>query len=92
MFKIHYQGTIRMEKNTPHCKLIKVKELIFEGKVRLTATASAGGHELGLNDADVISIVSQLTSKDFYKSMTTYADNRIWQDVAYSGERDRRFW
>jgi len=22
-----------------------------------------------------------LTPKDFYKSMTTYADHRIWQDV-----------
>jgi len=26
-------------------------------------------------------VVAALTPKDFYKSMTTHADHRIWQDV-----------
>jgi motility quorum-sensing regulator/GCU-specific mRNA interferase toxin len=26
-------------------------------------------------------VVTALTPKDFYKSMTTHADHRIWQDV-----------
>jgi motility quorum-sensing regulator/GCU-specific mRNA interferase toxin len=26
-------------------------------------------------------VILALTPKDFYKSMTTYADHRIWQDV-----------
>ena len=29
----------------------------------------------------MIAVVLELTSADFYKSMTTHADNRIWQDV-----------
>jgi len=29
-------------------------------------------------------LVLQLTSADFYKSMTTHADHRIWQDVYHA--------
>jgi motility quorum-sensing regulator/GCU-specific mRNA interferase toxin len=29
----------------------------------------------------MIAVVASLTMKDFYKSMTTYADHTIWQDV-----------
>src|SRR5690606_13347773 len=29
----------------------------------------------------MVSIVEALTPQDFYKSMTTYSDHRIWQDV-----------
>lgn len=33
-------------------------------------------------DADgIIGVVLALETKDFYKSMTTYGDHRIWQDV-----------
>ncbi len=31
-----------------------------------------------------MSVVATLTSADFYKSMTTYADHRIWQDVYHT--------
>jgi motility quorum-sensing regulator / GCU-specific mRNA interferase toxin len=29
----------------------------------------------------MLDIVIALTSRDFYKSMTTYADHTLWQDV-----------
>jgi motility quorum-sensing regulator/GCU-specific mRNA interferase toxin len=29
----------------------------------------------------MVAVVASLTMKDFYKSMTTYADHTIWQDV-----------
>ncbi|WP_412548120.1 type II toxin-antitoxin system MqsR family toxin [Pseudomonas sp. PDM22] len=29
----------------------------------------------------VLAVITGLTSADFYKSMTTYADHSIWQDV-----------
>ena len=70
-----------MEKHLPHSKLTKVKELIADGKVRLTTSASRGGRELGLDDAEIIGVVDNLTTKDFFKSMTTNADHKIWQDV-----------
>lgn len=70
-----------MEKRTPHCKLPVVKALIGAGKVRATYSALAGGAALGLDFAGMLDIVMALTPKDFYKSMTTHADHKIWQDV-----------
>ncbi|MDR8093106.1 type II toxin-antitoxin system MqsR family toxin [Burkholderia gladioli] len=70
-----------MEKHTPHCKLSIVKKLIEAGKIDLTTTALAGGAALGLNRAGIIAVVLALDTSDFYKSMTTYADHKIWQDV-----------
>ncbi len=70
-----------MEKRTPHCKLSVVHDLIAQGKVRTTVSALVGAAALGLGFDDILSVVAALTSKDFYKSMTTHADHRIWQDV-----------
>ncbi|KVD24934.1 type II toxin-antitoxin system MqsR family toxin [Burkholderia ubonensis] len=70
-----------MEKNTPHCKLSRVKALVETGKVRLTASAVIGAQQLGFTEMDAIGVVMSLTTVDFHKSMTTYADHTIWQDV-----------
>lgn len=70
-----------MEKHIPHCKLSVVKTLIEAGKVRATFTALTGGAALGLDFEGMVSIVEALTPQDFYKSMTTHSDHRIWQDV-----------
>lgn len=70
-----------MEKSTAHCKLPKVKALIEAGKVRSTGAALAGGAALGLDFEGIIGVVMALAPSDFYKSMTTHADHRIWQDV-----------
>lgn len=70
-----------MEKRTPHCSLPKVKSLVRAGKVRTTQAARIGANELGLEFADMLAVVLALTQKDFYKSMTTHADHKIWQDV-----------
>jgi motility quorum-sensing regulator / GCU-specific mRNA interferase toxin len=70
-----------MEKKTPHCKLTKVKSLLAQGQVRTTQSARQGAIALGFDFDDMIGVVSQLTSRDFYKSMTTHADHTIWQDV-----------
>lgn len=70
-----------MEKHTPHHKLTAVQALATAGKVRTTHAARTGASELGLTFADILDIVIALTSRDFYKSMTTYADHTLWQDV-----------
>jgi motility quorum-sensing regulator/GCU-specific mRNA interferase toxin len=70
-----------MEKRTPHRPLSVVKTLIQEGKVRSTYTALAGGAALGFDFDGIVAVVMALVPKDFYKSMTTNADHRIWQDV-----------
>ncbi len=74
-----------MEKGTPHCKLSVVKALIEAGQVSATASAFNGARELGINDlAGMCAVILSLTSSDFYKSMTTHADHRIWQDVYHA--------
>ena len=71
-----------MEKGSPHCKLSVVKALIEADGVKATASAFNGARDLGINDlAGMCAVVMSLTSTDFFKSMTTHADHRIWQDV-----------
>jgi motility quorum-sensing regulator / GCU-specific mRNA interferase toxin len=75
-----------MEKTTPHVKLSVVKALIAAEKVRATASAFAAARELEIYDLQGMCVViNLLTASDFYKSMTTHADYRIWQDV-YHGK------
>ena len=70
-----------MEKRTPHCKLAVVKTMVAAGKVRATVSALAGGAALGFGFEEILGVVSALTPRDFYKSMTAHADHRVWQDV-----------
>ena len=70
-----------MEKRTPHYKLAVVRDLVAAGRVRTTVSALAGGAALGFSFEEIIGVVATLTSRDFYKSMTTHADRRVWQDV-----------
>lgn len=74
-----------MEKRTPHCKLALVKALIEAGSVRATASAYNSARELGINDLHgMCTVILALTPADFYKSMTTHADHRVWQDVYHT--------
>ena len=70
-----------MEKITPHCKLPVVKALIEAGKVRSTVSALTGGAALGFDFEGIVGVVMALRPSDFYKSMTTHGDHRVWQDV-----------
>ena len=70
-----------MEKRVPHCKLALVRTMVAAGKVRATVSALAGGAALGFAFEEIVGVVAALTPKDFYKSMTTHADHRVWQDV-----------
>ncbi len=74
-----------MEKRTPHCKLSVVQSLVEAGQVRATGSAFIGARELGITDLDgMCAVIMALTAADFYKSMTTHADHRIWQDVYHA--------
>jgi motility quorum-sensing regulator/GCU-specific mRNA interferase toxin len=70
-----------MEKRTPHCQLSTVRKLIENGKVRSTFTALTGGASMGFDFGGMVAVVLALTPEDFYKSMTTYVDDQVWQDV-----------
>lgn len=70
-----------MEKRTPQCDLAVVRGLVKAGKVRTTHSARIGAVKLGFDFKGMLDVVLSLTSADFYKSMTSHADHRIWQDV-----------
>lgn len=70
-----------MEKKTPHCKLSVVKALVQVGKVQTTSSARQGAVALGLDFDGMLDVLLALRRTDFYKSMTTHADHRVWQDV-----------
>ena len=70
-----------MEKHTPHCKLSVIKTLVENGKVSSTVNALKGAAALGFDFADMLNVINALTPANFYKSMTTHADHRVWQDV-----------
>jgi motility quorum-sensing regulator/GCU-specific mRNA interferase toxin len=55
--------------------------MVAAGKVRTTVSALAGGAALGFSFEEIVDVVAPLAPRDFYKSMTTHADHRIWHDV-----------
>ncbi|MEW9658960.1 type II toxin-antitoxin system MqsR family toxin [Escherichia coli] len=51
------------------------------GSVRTTRSALLNADELGLDFDGMCNVIIGLSESDFYKSMTTYSDHTIWQDV-----------
>lgn len=71
-----------MEKNTPLYDLAVIKADVrrLRGKA-FTSSAKNGGRVLGLNLVEMQEVIFELQGKMLYKSMTTYDDHRVWQDV-----------
>lgn len=76
-----------MEKRTAHYRLTTVKRLIKEGRVEFTMTAVAGGAAMGFDIDEILDVVSNLTNKNLYKSMTSHADHTVWHDVYHADTR-----
>ena len=75
-----------MEKHTPHYPLAEILMQMAEVQaMNLTVSARHGIRAAGLGMADALRVIQSLKRRDFYKSMTTHADHRVWQDV-YHGE------
>jgi len=70
-----------MEKRKPHCPLSIVHALVEQGHVRATMTALGGAAAMDMTFDDMLDVIRALTIGDFFKSMTTHADHRIWKDV-----------
>ena len=66
-----------MEKFTPTYNLEEFKSSNF----KITQTAANNATELGFDENSVRKFIFQLERKHFYKSMTSYANHKIWQDV-----------
>ncbi|GHT86055.1 hypothetical protein AGMMS49543_18530 [Betaproteobacteria bacterium] len=74
-----------MEKKKPHYSLRDIKAVVAaRGLACFTLTARAGFRRMGLQVADALATIATLDTRNFYKSMTTHADHRAWQDVYYA--------
>lgn len=73
-----------MEKLKPHYALAAIKELCKAGQISSTKTALTNAAAMGFSFEEMIEVVMELNSADFYKSMTTHADHTIWQDVYHA--------
>jgi len=73
-----------LEKRVAHYSLETIKELIAKNKYMVTLSARQSYTALGLNDDEVLTVINKLTPKHLYKSMTSYANHTIWDDVYHS--------
>jgi motility quorum-sensing regulator / GCU-specific mRNA interferase toxin len=70
------------DKRTPTYDLSAIKESIKSFNARnITGVALRGAAELGMTRDDILSIIQTIQPSQFYKSMTSYADQAVWQDV-----------
>ena len=69
-----------MEKRKPHHDLEAIKAALAT-TLRVTRTARKDANALGFEDVDVAAAVTAIERRHFVKSMTAYADHKVWQDV-----------
>ena len=71
-----------MEKRIRTYDLDTIK-IVFDdpGSLLLTNSALHGARAIGFTRLDIIETIQQIQRNDFVKSMTTYANHKIWQDV-----------
>lgn len=71
-----------MEKRTPHYDLTRIQaDVVKLGAAAFTRTALDGGRDMGLTSGEMLGVIAGLSRRNFSKSMTTYGDHRVWQDV-----------
>lgn len=71
-----------MEKSKAHYSLARMKTLLKAGRYRITTIARKTSLEdFSMLENEIIDAVLTLDAPDFYKSMTTHHDSKLWQDV-----------
>ena len=70
-----------MEKKRPHYNLSTIQHFIKEKKYFITRSAYREAFALNFDENDILKVVDSLTYKNFYKSMTSYKNHKLWQDV-----------
>jgi motility quorum-sensing regulator/GCU-specific mRNA interferase toxin len=78
-----------MEKRRPTYDLDAIKTAIGSvATLAITTTALRNAAELGFDRAGIVEVIGSVERKMFVKSMTTFADHRVWQDVYHVPARD----
>lgn len=74
-----------MEKKRPTYDLDAIKAALGSPRtLAITTTALRTAMAMGYDRAGIVQAVTGLDRSMFYKSMTTYADHRVWQDVYHA--------
>lgn len=81
-----------MEKQRPNYDLKKIKSLLCSEDTRIITDLSRDGAVLlgYMDDEDMISVIEILTNANFYKSMTSNFNPKIWQDVYNTVDEEGR--
>jgi motility quorum-sensing regulator/GCU-specific mRNA interferase toxin len=80
-----------VDKRTPHYDLVRIQTDVARlGAAAFAKTALDGGRTMGLTTAEMLAVIASLSRRQFYKSMTSYADHRVWQDVYHAPTPVRR--
>jgi motility quorum-sensing regulator/GCU-specific mRNA interferase toxin len=71
-----------MEKLRPTFDLDAIKAALSSvERLAMTTSALRDALALGFDRSSVVETIASIERRMFYKSMTTFADHRIWQDV-----------
>jgi motility quorum-sensing regulator/GCU-specific mRNA interferase toxin len=71
-----------METRKPHFRLKDIKAAFADPTtLNRSFTSKQGADALKLDDSGVVAAIQALSQADFDKSMTSYANHQIWQDV-----------
>lgn len=74
-----------MEKHKPHYPLKAIQAQMQDVTgLRLTFSAMKDVVRLDWDYAEAVNVVKGLGNGNFYKSMTTHEDHRVWQDVYHA--------
>jgi motility quorum-sensing regulator/GCU-specific mRNA interferase toxin len=73
------------EKRRPAYDLEDIKHAFSTpSRLAVTATALKSAAALGFGRAEIVQTIQRLERRHFYKSMTSYGNSRLWQDVYHA--------
>jgi len=73
---------MKMEKRRPTYDLEAVKLALGSVEtLSMTTSALRDATALGFDRGGIVETIASIQRRMFYKSMTTFADHRVWQDV-----------
>ena len=79
----------RMEKLRPTYDLKAIKQSCDSvDRFSITISALRSASMLGFDRSGIVETIRAITPRMFNKSMTTYADHRVWQDVYHVPKGD----
>lgn len=78
-----------VEKKRPTYDLAAIKAVLGSVEtLAITTSAFRDAVGLGFDRAGIVEVVQGMDRAMFYKSMTTFSDHRVWQDVYHVPARD----